>query len=68
MASHMPDDNSAGYQPVFKSFGTNAVHVGSEPEQWKSRAVVPPISLSTMFKRHSLGKHAVSYLRYFVKA
>ncbi|XP_073707504.1 cystathionine gamma-lyase-like isoform X1 [Garra rufa] len=58
MASHMQNDSSDGYQPVFKSFGTNAIHAGSEPEQWKSRAVVPPISLSTTFKQLSLGKHA----------
>ncbi|XP_077054565.1 cystathionine gamma-lyase-like isoform X2 [Siphateles boraxobius] len=61
MASHMQNDSrsaSAGFQPVFKSFATDAIHVGSEPEQWKSMAVVPPISLSTTFKQHGPGKHA----------
>uniref|UniRef100_A0A672QRL1 Cystathionine gamma-lyase n=1 Tax=Sinocyclocheilus grahami TaxID=75366 RepID=A0A672QRL1_SINGR len=58
MASHRQNDSSAGYQPLFKSFATDAVHVGSEPEQWNSRAVVPLISLSTTFKQHEPGKHA----------
>lgn len=60
MASQRQKDSSDGYQPVFKSFATDAIHVGSEPEQWNSRAVVPPISLSTTFKQHGPGKHAVS--------
>lgn len=60
MASHMQNDSSAGYLPVFKSFATDAIHVGSEPEQWNSMAVVPPISLSTTFKQQEPGKHAVS--------
>ncbi len=60
MASQRQKDSSAGYQPIFKSFATDAIHVGSEPEQWNSRAVVPPISLSTTFKQHEPGKHAVS--------
>lgn len=63
MASHMENDSSsasAGFQPVFKSFATEAIHVGSEPEQWNSMAVVPPISLATTFKQHGPGKHAVS--------
>ena len=33
--------------------GTLAIHVGQEPEQWNSLAVVPPISLSTTFKNSS---------------
>uniref|UniRef100_A0A673N2A3 Cystathionine gamma-lyase n=1 Tax=Sinocyclocheilus rhinocerous TaxID=307959 RepID=A0A673N2A3_9TELE len=52
------ESKTAGYQPLFKSFATDAIHVGSEPEQWNSRAVVPPISLSTTFKQHGPGKHA----------
>ncbi|KAK2889300.1 hypothetical protein QQF64_028555 [Cirrhinus molitorella] len=61
MASHRQNDSSAGYQPGFKSFGTNAIHVGSEPEQWKSRAVVPPISLSTTFKQLSVGRQHAGF-------
>jgi len=60
MASHNGSSASAGFQPVFKSFATDAIHVGSEPEQWNSMAVVPPISLSTTFKQDAPGKHAVS--------
>uniref|UniRef100_A0A8C7ZNP4 Cystathionine gamma-lyase n=1 Tax=Oryzias sinensis TaxID=183150 RepID=A0A8C7ZNP4_9TELE len=50
----------AGFRTAFKSFATDAIHVGQEPEQWKSMAVVPPISLSTTFKQYSPGDHAVS--------
>lgn len=58
-----PDEQSgvfAGFRTVYKSFATEAIHVGQEPEQWTSMAVVPPISLSTTFKQHGPGKHAVS--------
>lgn len=54
------NDVSVGFRTAFKSFATEAIHVGQEPEQWKSMAVVPPISLSTTFKQHGPGKHAVS--------
>lgn len=39
-------------------FETNAIHAGQEPEQWKSRAVVPPISMSTTFKQFGPGETA----------
>ncbi|KAA0712994.1 Cystathionine gamma-lyase [Triplophysa tibetana] len=58
MASHVQNDIAAGFLQEFKSFATDAIHVGSEPEQWNSMAVVPPISLSTTFKQHGPGKHA----------
>ncbi|XP_029005074.1 cystathionine gamma-lyase [Betta splendens] len=51
-------DLFAGFRPNFKSFATEAIHVGQEPEQWSSMAVVPPISLSTTFKQHGPGNHA----------
>lgn len=53
-------DVFAGFSTPFKSFATEAIHVGQEPEQWKSMAVVPPISLSTTFKQNEPGNHAVS--------
>eukprot|EP00064_Thunnus_orientalis_P006222 superscaffoldBa00000639_g6238 len=53
-----PSDVFAGFRSAFKSFATDAIHVGQEPEQWKSMAVVPPISLSTTFKQHGPGNHA----------
>ncbi|KAG5850078.1 cystathionine gamma-lyase-like isoform X1 [Anguilla rostrata] len=46
-----------GFQGEFKSFATDAIHVGQEPEQWNSMAVVPPISLSTTFKQFGPGNH-----------
>ncbi|KAM4629684.1 cystathionine gamma-lyase-like [Polymixia lowei] len=52
------NDLSAGFRTAFKSFATEAIHVGQEPEQWTSMAVVPPISLSTTFKQYGPGKHA----------
>lgn len=39
----------------FPHFGTLAIHAGQEPEQWNSRAVVPPISMATTFKQDSPG-------------
>lgn len=39
-------------------FETNAIHAGQEPEQWTSRAVVPPISMSTTFKQFGPGETA----------
>ncbi|NXI06588.1 CGL lyase, partial [Irena cyanogastra] len=47
-----------GFLPPFKHFATSAIHAGQEPEQWRSGAVVPPISLSTTFKQRAPGDHA----------
>ncbi|XP_061739951.1 cystathionine gamma-lyase-like [Nerophis ophidion] len=61
MENHVGSHESeafAGFSAAFKSFATEAIHVGQEPEQWTSMAVVPPISLSTTFKQHAPGKHA----------
>lgn len=44
----------------FANFATDAVHVGQSPDQWKSGAVVIPISLSTTFKQISPGNAPVS--------
>ncbi|XP_063705553.1 cystathionine gamma-lyase-like isoform X2 [Culicoides brevitarsis] len=46
-----------GFQQAPKGFATKAIHVGQEPEQWKSMAVVPPISLSTTFKQYAPAQH-----------
>ncbi|NXP40710.1 CGL lyase, partial [Leiothrix lutea] len=46
-----------GFLPPFKHFATSAIHAGQEPEQWRSGAVVPPISLSTTFKQRAPGEH-----------
>ncbi|NXA03874.1 CGL lyase, partial [Sapayoa aenigma] len=47
-----------GFLPPFPHFATSAIHAGQEPEQWRSGAVVPPISLSTTFKQRGPGDHA----------
>jgi len=41
----------ASYRDNDAHFATKALHVGQEPEQWSSMAVVPPISMSTTFKQ-----------------
>lgn len=51
-------DNNGCLKSIDVHFGTKAIHVGSEPEQWKSMAVVPPISMSTTFKQFGPGEHA----------
>uniref|UniRef100_A0A8C3A231 Cystathionine gamma-lyase n=1 Tax=Cyclopterus lumpus TaxID=8103 RepID=A0A8C3A231_CYCLU len=58
MTSEQQNDLYAGFSAAYKSFATEAIHIGQEPEQWKSMAVVPPISLSTTFKQHGPGNHA----------
>lgn len=50
-----------GFLPVPKNFMTRAIHVGQEPEQWKSMAVIPPISMSTTFKQYGPGEFEVIY-------
>lgn len=59
--NHTNDEQQlfAGFKTAFKSFATEAIHVGQEPEQWTSMAVVPPISLSTTFKQREPGAHMV---------
>ncbi|XP_007471703.1 PREDICTED: cystathionine gamma-lyase isoform X3 [Lipotes vexillifer] len=51
------DASPHGFLPRFQHFATQAIHVGQEPEQWTSQAVVPPISLSTTFKQGAPGRH-----------
>ncbi|XP_043941746.1 cystathionine gamma-lyase [Protopterus annectens] len=46
------------FKAPFEHFGTQAIHAGQKPEQWKSMAVVPPISLATTFKQYGPGEHA----------
>lgn len=50
---------SGEYLPQDPGFATKAIHVGQDPEQWPSCAVVPPISLSTTFKQDGPGQHRV---------
>ncbi|EFO17954.1 cystathionine gamma-lyase [Loa loa] len=46
----------ANHQEHFPHFGTNATHIGQEPEQWDTNQIIPPISLSTTFKQLEPGK------------
>ena len=36
--------------------GTNAIHVGQDPEQWNCKALVPPIFTTTTYKQDEPGK------------
>ncbi|KAM7047033.1 LOW QUALITY PROTEIN: cystathionine gamma-lyase-like [Acridotheres tristis] len=47
----MAEQRRSEFLPAFRHFATNAIHFAQEPEQWNSRAVVPPITLSTSFKQ-----------------
>lgn len=47
---------------TFPHFATDAIHVGQEPEQWKSMAVVPPISNASTYKQFAPNEHAVSVI------
>uniref|UniRef100_A0A8C9A964 Cystathionine gamma-lyase n=1 Tax=Prolemur simus TaxID=1328070 RepID=A0A8C9A964_PROSS len=50
--------SSQGFLPSFQHFSTQAIHAGQDPEQWASRAVVPPISLATTFQQEAPGRHS----------
>lgn len=59
-ASKMANDSASQEMgKSFPHFGTLAIHAGQEPEQWHSRAVVPPISMATTFKQDAPGVHRV---------
>ncbi|XP_059334297.1 cystathionine gamma-lyase-like [Ammospiza nelsoni] len=47
--------------PPIPHFATNAIHYAQEPEQWNSKAVVPPITLSTTFKQQVPAKDEERY-------
>lgn len=49
--------SESGCLPPYKGFATQAIHQGQDPEKWNSRAVVPPISMSTTFKQDGPGEH-----------
>lgn len=51
---NMAENGPENFTP-YPHFGTNAIHEGQDPHQWNSRAVVPPISLSTTFKQDAPG-------------
>lgn len=45
----------------FPGFGTDTIHVGQDPDQWRSGAIIPPISLSTTFKQTGPGDYPGGY-------
>ncbi|XP_018863151.1 cystathionine gamma-lyase [Parus major] len=60
----MAGENYPGFLPPFERFATHAIHVGQEPEQWSSLAVVPPITLTTVFEQRAPGKNeGYKYIR-----
>lgn len=52
---------SEGFRAQPSGFATKAIHVGQDPEQWNSMAVIPPITTSTTFKQDGPGEHRVSF-------
>lgn len=50
-----------------KGFATKAIHVGQDPEQWSSNAVIAPIVTSTTYKQEAPGVHSVSVTIYNYK-
>ncbi|KAK9885884.1 hypothetical protein WA026_013759 [Henosepilachna vigintioctopunctata] len=61
--------DNIGYLPLPKSFATTAIHNAQEPEQWSCNEVVPPISMTTVFKlsfneEDSPGSHKYKYGRF----
>lgn len=50
-----------GFLEQPQGFATKAIHVGQDPEQWSSNAVIPPIVTSTTYKQLGPAEHKVNY-------
>lgn len=50
-----------GFLKQEPGYATKAIHVGQEPSQWNSRAVIPPISLATTFQQDAPAEHRVRH-------
>lgn len=61
----MTDSNNLLHQKTDPHFGTKAIHVGQNPDQWSFKDVVPPISLTTTYKQYGPNDHAVSFIYFF---
>lgn len=60
-------DFDAEKAPEDPSFGTKAIHAGQDPDQWKCKAVIPLISLSTTFKQTTPGVlDGVNFIMLFI--
>lgn len=53
-----------GFLEQKPGFATMAIHVGQDPEKWKSASVVPPIVTSTTFKQPAPAEHTVCLYLY----
>ncbi|XP_050425453.1 cystathionine gamma-lyase [Adelges cooleyi] len=47
----MSDLNNICQLTTDPNFGTKAIHVGQDPDQWTYRNVVPPVALTTTYKQ-----------------
>ena len=56
MENGLLTNGTSGTMGAYPHFATEAIHAGQDPEQWNSRAMVPPISLATTFKQEAPGK------------
>lgn len=59
---NMADTNNPAQLKVDPNFGTKAIHVGQNPDQWAYNEVVPPITLTTTYKQYGPNDHAVSFI------
>jgi O-acetylhomoserine/O-acetylserine sulfhydrylase-like pyridoxal-dependent enzyme len=55
--------NTKSFDSKFSSahFSTRAIHAGQKSSQWNSRAIIPPIVVSTTFEHLTPGNNAVSH-------
>lgn len=44
------DEDMRRFRPIKKGFASMAIHSGQNPEQWASKALVPPIHMSVAYK------------------
>lgn len=44
------DEDIKRFRPIKKGFASMAIHAGQDPEQWNSKAMVPPVHMSVAYK------------------
>lgn len=44
------DEDVGRFKPIKKGFASQAIHAGQDPEQWSSKAMVPPVHMSVAYK------------------
>ena len=60
MSQSEVNDDGTGNSHANAGFATRALHVGQEASQWNSRAVIPPIVMSSTYVHHEPAVHSVS--------